>query len=112
MTSRSADAHSNGTLLSTVALLTGTAALVLAVFPGVGVSLLNLKGVGWGVVLAVLPTAIIAVASGWTAYRGLKSSPSKTQRVADLVALTLAGLALVTAVMFLTLGMVGSITSS
>lgn len=111
MPSRSAETPSSGTPRSVVALLLGIAALVLAVFPGVSVSLLNLKGIGWGVVLGVLPTAIIAVASGWVAYRGLKSSPSKPQRVADIVALTLAGLALVIALIFITVGIVGAITA-
>jgi hypothetical protein len=87
MTSRSADTHANGTLLSIVALLLGVTALVFAVFPGLSISLLNLKGVGWGVVVGVLPTTIIAIASGWVAYRGLKLNPSKPQRVTDKGAL-------------------------
>ena len=112
MTSRSRDTHSSGKLLSIVALLLGVTALFLAAFPGLSISLLNLKGVGWGVVVGVLPTTIIAIASGWVAYRGLKSKPSKPQRVADQVAMTLAGFALVISLLFLTLGILGAITAS
>jgi hypothetical protein len=112
MTSSSAETRSSGTSLSIAALLLGIAALVLAVFPDIGLSMLNLKGVGWGVVVAVLPTVVVAVASGWTAYRGFKASSSKKQRIPNVVAATLAGLAMVIALMFLTLGIVGALISS
>jgi hypothetical protein len=94
---------------SGVAFITGLAALGCAVFPSLIHSIFGLKTSGWEQVIGLTPIVFLSLTSGVLAISGLKSGPSGLDRNVFWLALTIASLALVIGMLFLSVSLFSNV---